>query len=98
MEDATETQLGAFGRRLLDSVSEESKKQAASPEDPEMTEEQPQTSSVKEFNAPDLKCETVVVYLDRAEVSRTVKVQLNEGENEVIVKELSACIDKDSIR
>lgn len=50
------------------------------------------------FNAPDCKCETVVVYLDRAEVCRTLQAKLKEGENEVIIKELSACIDKDSIR
>ena len=50
------------------------------------------------FNAPDCKCETVVVYLDRAEVSRSLSAKVKEGENEVIIKELSACIDKDSIR
>ena len=52
----------------------------------------------KEFNAPECKCESVVVYLDRAEVSRSLKVELTAGENEVVIKELSACIDKDSIR
>ena len=63
-----------------------------------MAEENGQTTNVKEFEAPTLKCETVVVYLDRAEVSRSLRVELNEGENEVVIKELSACIDKDSIR
>ena len=40
----------------------------------------------------------VVVYLDRADVTRSVEVELTPGENEVIVKELSRVIDSDSIR
>lgn len=44
------------------------------------------------------RTDTVVVYLDRAEVCRSMRVHVRAGENEVVVKNLSACIDKDSIR
>ena len=50
------------------------------------------------FNAPDLRVETVVVYLDRAEVCRSFKAKVKVGENELLVRDLSQCIDKDSIR
>ena len=56
--------------------------------------EEPQT----EFSAPKLQVETVVVYLDRAEVCRSFKAKLKTGQNELIVKDLSQSIDKDSIR
>lgn len=44
------------------------------------------------------RADTVVVYLDRAEVCRTVRVRVRAGENEVVIKNLSACVDKDSVR
>ncbi|XP_065179387.1 protein F37C4.5-like [Sycon ciliatum] len=40
----------------------------------------------------------VVVYLDRADVTREVKVELSVGENEIVVKQLSSAVDSDSIR
>ena len=51
-----------------------------------------------EFDVTKCRVETVVVYLDRAEVCRAVKTKLQSGENEVRLKNLSQCIDKDSIR
>ena len=51
-----------------------------------------------EFDITKCRVETVVVYLDRAEVCRAVKTKLQSGENEVRLKNLSQCIDKDSIR
>lgn len=52
-------------------------------------------------NATDIRtCPTnsVVVYLDRAEVSKALKTRIAKGENEVILTHLSQYIDKDSIR
>ncbi len=46
----------------------------------------------------DCSIDSVVVYGDRAEVRRTVPVHLAVGENEVIVFDLTDCVDKDSIR
>ncbi len=51
-----------------------------------------------EFDITQCRVETVVVYLDRAEVCRVVKTKLESGENEVRIKNLSQFIDKDSIR
>ncbi len=51
-----------------------------------------------EYSINECRVETVVVYLDRAEVCRAVKTHLKSGENEVRLKNLSSCIDKDSIR
>ena len=51
-----------------------------------------------EYLINECRVETVVVYLDRAEVCRAVKTNLKSGENEVRLKNLSSCIDKDSIR
>ena len=57
-------------------------------------------SSVASVEIDVSKCPVsgVVVYLDRADVTRSVEVELNPGENEVIVKQLSSAIDSDSIR
>ncbi len=52
----------------------------------------------QEFDITQCRVETVVVYLDRAEVCRVVKTKLETGENEVKLKNLSQCIDKDSVR
>ena len=51
-----------------------------------------------EVLATECKVESVIVYLDRAEVCRSLKVKLRPGENEVIIKNISSCIDRDSIR
>lgn len=50
------------------------------------------------FDTPALPVRSVVVFLDRAEVARTVRGDVREGENEVILKNLSPAIDRDSIR
>ena len=48
--------------------------------------------------APNCPVHSVVVYTDRAEVCRTVKADLQRGENEVTVRRLPPAIDQDSIR
>ena len=50
------------------------------------------------FSMKDQKCESVVVFLDRAEVSRLLKTKLNKGENELIITSISQWIDEDSVR
>ena len=62
------------------------------------SEDKVEEGAQREFSAPDLRVETVVVYLDRAEVCRSFKAKVKEGENELLVRDLSQCIDKDSIR
>lgn len=42
--------------------------------------------------------EGVTVFLDRAEVKRTIEVVLDAGDNEVLVTRLPSVIDEDSIR
>ena len=54
--------------------------------------------SDNEFMITDGQTETVVVYLDRAEVSRSFQTKVKKGENEIKFKGLSECVDKDSIR
>lgn len=46
----------------------------------------------------DLKCESVVVYGDRAECKRNLKVKLKKGENEIVLTGISNSIDSDSVR
>ena len=50
------------------------------------------------FSIEDCKAETVVIYLDRAEVCRSLECDVKKGENEVILTNISTCVDKDSIR
>ena len=50
------------------------------------------------FSIKDLPCENVVVYMDRAEVTRLVKVKLEKGENEIVLSDVSNNIDEDSVR
>ncbi|XP_065179386.1 protein F37C4.5-like [Sycon ciliatum] len=52
----------------------------------------------KELDVSKCPVSEVVVYLDRADVTREVKVELSVGENEIVVKQLSNAIDSDSIR
>jgi hypothetical protein len=50
------------------------------------------------YSMKDLKCESVVVYKDRAEVRRSLKTVLNKGENEILINSITNLIDKDSVR
>ncbi len=45
-----------------------------------------------------LQCENVVVFTDRAEVKRMLKVKLEKGENELVISNVSNLIDQDSVR
>ena len=58
--------------------------------------EQPITAACKrtEVVIPDHQVRCVVVYPDRAEVTREVRLQLDAGENEVVLKSLSKALDK----
>lgn len=87
--------LGDFGLRLLDTVGEDSEEEEVFAN---MGDKDAQRMDENMISVADCKCETVVVYLDRAEVSRSLKTRVKEGENEVVITELSSCIDKDSIR
>ena len=40
----------------------------------------------------------VTVFVDRAEVNRIVEAEIKQGDVEVLVKDLPALIDKDSVR
>ena len=53
---------------------------------------------VNEFKASELEVGGVVVYPDRAEVKRLVKVTLRKGENDVVVNQLPAVVDPKSLR
>ena len=55
-------------------------------------------SSKKEFTAKTCPIEGVTVFLDRAEVKRIIEVNLDEGENEVLVTSLPTVTDLDSVR
>lgn len=45
-----------------------------------------------------LETTKVVVFLDRAEVTRQLTTKIGKGENEIVVKELSEYLDKESVR
>uniref|UniRef100_A0A1I8JJK6 DUF4140 domain-containing protein n=1 Tax=Macrostomum lignano TaxID=282301 RepID=A0A1I8JJK6_9PLAT len=47
---------------------------------------------------PDCPVRSVIVYLDKAEVSRQLKLRSRAGETEVVVRDLTAAIDGDSVR
>lgn len=56
-------------------------------------------SSFKQsFKIASCKTESVVVYLDRAEVKRSLKIKIRAGENEIVLNELSQYINKDTVR
>jgi uncharacterized protein (TIGR02231 family) len=55
-------------------------------------------SAKVEVEIPDCPVHLVVVYPDRAEVTRVVRVDLKKGNCEVVLKNLSKALDKDSIR
>lgn len=55
-------------------------------------------SKRQEFQLKTLPCDKVVVFTDRAEVKRSLKVQLDQGENELVLLNVSNFIDQDSVR
>ncbi len=55
-------------------------------------------ANLQEFSMKSLTCEKVVVYTDRAEVKRTLKLKLNEGENEIVFSNVANFIDQESVR
>ncbi len=60
----------------------------------------PGTSGVQmiETKVRDLPIDSVVVYQDRAEVKRRLSVHLATGENELIISDLTDCVDQNSVR
>jgi hypothetical protein len=68
------------------------------PTSPTMALGSEKSSKGNEFVISDGQTETVVVYLDRAEVTRSFQAKVTKGENEIKMMELSECVDKDSIR
>ena len=53
---------------------------------------------VAEYNASELEVGGVVVYPDRAEVKRLVRVSLKKGENDVLINQLPSVVDPKSLR
>jgi len=53
---------------------------------------------VGEFNSSDLEVSGVVVYRDRAEVKRLIRVSVKKGENDVVVNQLPSVMDPKSLR
>ncbi|XP_065891224.1 protein F37C4.5-like [Dysidea avara] len=51
-----------------------------------------------EFNSSDLEVGGVVVYRDRAEVKRLIRVSVKKGENDVVVNQLPSVVDPKSLR
>lgn len=51
-----------------------------------------------ELSVKECPIHSVVVYSDRAEVRRTISVEVCSGESTITVKELSEFVDGDSIR
>ncbi|CAI4227171.1 unnamed protein product [Auanema sp. JU1783] len=50
------------------------------------------------FDASSLPTKNVIVYCDRAEVKRLVVANLNKGTNEIIIQNVSAVIERQSVR
>jgi len=66
-----------------------------------MVLEENKTSSkapASEFNSSDLEVGGVVVYRDRAEVKRLIRVSVKKGENDVVVNQLPSVVDPKSLR
>ena len=55
-------------------------------------------ASTGEFDSSDLEVGGVVVYRDRAEVKRLIRVSVKKGENNVVVNQLPSVIDPKSLR
>ncbi|VDL75107.1 unnamed protein product [Nippostrongylus brasiliensis] len=58
----------------------------------------PTTQASFRFEAVDLPTKTVTVYSDRAEVKRVVSASLTKGTNEIIIQNVSAVIERQSVR
>lgn len=59
---------------------------------------EPTTQASFRFEAADLPTRSVIVYSDRAEVKRVVTVSLAKGTNEIIIQNVSAVIERQSVR
>ena len=53
---------------------------------------------VAEHNASELEVGGVVVYPDRAEVKRLIRVSLKKGENNVLINQLPSVVNSKSLR
>lgn len=94
-EEAAEQQTPPEPAEQPSKQPEPEKQPDPSPE-PEMPLERNEEPLI--FETPKLPVRSVVVFLDRAEVARTVKAEVQRGLYEVILKNLSPAIDKESIR
>uniref|UniRef100_A0A8R1HY23 DUF4140 domain-containing protein n=1 Tax=Caenorhabditis japonica TaxID=281687 RepID=A0A8R1HY23_CAEJA len=63
-----------------------------------MIVEQPGTSPAHLFEAAQLPTKSVIVYSDRAEVKRLVIVDLPKGNQEIVIQNVSAVIERQSVR
>ncbi|PIO66382.1 hypothetical protein TELCIR_11905, partial [Teladorsagia circumcincta] len=59
---------------------------------------EPTTQTSFRFEAADLPTKNVIVYSDRAEVKRVVTTSLAKGTNEIIIQNVSAVIERQSVR
>ena len=50
------------------------------------------------FDIATCPVESVVVFLDRAEVCRTIDAKVKQGDNEVVLRNVTSAADSDSIR
>ena len=66
-----------------------------------MSEEKPAVlieNSKHELSVKACPVKNVTIFVDRAEVNRIVEAEVKQGDVEVLVKDLPALIDKDSVR
>ncbi|XP_071113457.1 protein F37C4.5-like [Haliotis cracherodii] len=63
-----------------------------------MADEKSEKIGQNEFLSPECPVEKVTVYSDRAEVCRQIHTTVVKGVNEIVLKQLPASIDSDSIR
>ncbi|VDM52357.1 unnamed protein product [Angiostrongylus costaricensis] len=56
------------------------------------------TEGALRFDAADLATDSVVVYPDKAEVRRVLTVALPKGTNEIVIENVSAVIERESVR
>ncbi len=63
-----------------------------------MADESAAIADVQKFETKDLVVTEVTIYADRAEVKRLVETKLVKGRNEIIVRNVSSFIDRDSVR
>jgi hypothetical protein len=53
---------------------------------------------MQKFSMKDLPCEKVIVYEDRAEIKRSIKTKLNQGEHKLVITNVSNSVETDSIK